>query len=111
MPERIADTNSRIANTHGDGHSHIHTDGNSDSDSHAYTKPDGNSNCDGHAYAKSDCDCYAYAKSDSNCYINGDCDRTAAGFTDATASADTAASPLGFLKITGTRETTREFPA
>ena len=34
----------------------------------------------------------AFANTDSNCYSNGDCDRTAAGFTDAAASADTAAA-------------------
>ena len=36
----------------------------------------------------------AYAVTDSNSYNNGDPDRTAAGFTDAAASADTAAGPL-----------------
>ena len=43
---------------------------------------DGNANGDGNAYAITD----------RNSYNDGDCDRTAAGFTDAAASADTAAA-------------------
>jgi hypothetical protein len=59
------------------------------------------------AFANTDSNGNAYAIADSN----GHCDRTAAAFTDAAASADTGAAPLGFFGITGTREATREFPA
>ena len=60
------------------GNAHIHSDGNSDGNGHIHS--DGN--CNGNAYAITD----------SNSYSNGECDRTAAGFTDAAASADTAAA-------------------
>jgi len=75
----------------GNGNSHVHSDG----------------DCDGNTYANSDCncDCNSY----SNC--NDECDPSATTYTDAAASADTAAAPLGFFGITGTREATREFPA
>jgi hypothetical protein len=81
---------------HANGDAHIH--------------PDGNSDGNGHIYSDGDCDGNAHTNSDGNCYGNGDCDRTAAAFTDTAASADTAASPLAFFGITGTREATREFP-
>ena len=64
--------------------------------------PDGNSGCKRYAYRDGDGD--GDGDSNSNCYSNGDCDRTAAAFTDATASADTAASPLACCGIRGTRE-------
>jgi len=71
---------------------------------------DGVRHCYGNdtAYAESDGDCHgnAYANSDgnSNSHSNGDCDRTATSDTNAPASADTAASPLAFFGIRGTRE-------
>ena len=43
-----------------------------------------------HAYAYANGDSNRYAYTDS--YANGDCDHTAAGFTDAASSADTAAA-------------------
>ena len=64
--------------------SHAYADSNGDSNGNAYT--DSYANCDSNRYAHTD----SYA----NCYSNGDCDRTAAAFTDAAASADTAAAPL-----------------
>jgi hypothetical protein len=44
-------------------------------------------------------DCYSHcdgavAHTDSNCYSNGDCDATATVYTDAAASADTAAASV-----------------
>ena len=48
---------------------------------------DANVDPDGDSYSHG-----AFANTDSNSYCNGECDRTAAGFTDAAASADTAAA-------------------
>ena len=97
--------------THRVWQSHADSDGdrdgaiaNTDSNcnGNAYAKPDGNS----HIYANGDSDGNAYANSDgnSNCHSNGDCDHTATSYTNAAAPADTAASPLAFFGIWGTRE-------
>jgi hypothetical protein len=71
-------------NANGDGH--IHADGDCHSHSH----------CDGHCHIHADSDCdsniYCNGYRYSNCYRNSDFDRTAAAFTDATASAHTAAA-------------------
>jgi hypothetical protein len=76
---------------HAYGNANIHADG--DSDGNAYAITDGDGNSDGDAYAITDSNSYsngnAYAITDSNSYSNGHCDHSAAGFTDATASADT----------------------
>jgi len=57
-------------------------------------EPDG----DGHIHSDGDSD------GNSNCHSNGDCDDTATSYTNAAAPADTAASPLAFFGIRGTRE-------
>ncbi len=75
-----------------DGNCHIHTDGDSDGDSNAYT--DSNGDSDGNIYS--------YGYSYSNCHSYSD--HTAAAFTDAATTADTAASSLALFGITGTRE-------
>ena len=74
----------------------------------------GNPNCDGISDGNSDihpdgdCNCNAYSNThgNSNCHSNvdGDCDRTATPYTDATASTITDSTPLAFFGITGTRE-------
>ena len=84
---------------HANGDAHIHSDGNSDANG-AVANGDSDGNC--HIHADSDCDgdCHIHANSDSDIYCNGygngDCnsdrDRTAAAYTDATATADTAAA-------------------
>ena len=76
-----------MRNSDGDANSdgYIHSDG--DCYSHAYANPDGN--CNG-AFANTDSD--SNGDSNGNGYSNDDCDRTAAWFTDAAASADTAAA-------------------
>jgi hypothetical protein len=78
--------NGAVANgdSYCDGNCHIHSDGDCDGDGHVHANGDGDSD----VYANCDCDC------DSN----GDCDRIAAAYTDATASPDTAASPLALLR-------------
>jgi hypothetical protein len=72
-------------NANGDSNCRIHSDG--DSNGNAYTKPDGNGNCDSNSNGDG-----AFANTDSD--SNGDCDRTAAAYTDATSAADTAASTV-----------------
>ena len=49
---------------------------------------------DSHGYVHSDSHGYVDSDSNGNCYSNGDCDRTTAGYTNATASPDTAAATL-----------------
>ena len=63
---------------HAYGHAHIHSDGDCD----------GN----GHIHADSDCHGNSYAYTDSYANGHGNCDRTAASYTDAATSADTAAA-------------------
>ena len=86
------------------GNGHIHSDSNCHGNSYAYT--DSNADCDGHIHADSDChgNSYAYTDSNADCDSNSNSDRTAAAYTNATASADTAASPLACCGIRGTRE-------
>ena len=73
------------ANGDTDGHSYGNSNTNGDSCriSNGYGHSHGDCNCDGHSHSHGDCNC--------------DCDRTAAAYTDATASADTASSPVGIL--------------
>jgi hypothetical protein len=93
----------RHANGDANGDSHIHSDADSDGYS-CLTHTDGDCNAHADCDTNVDCDC------DGNCY--SDRDRIAAFYTDASASGDAAASPIGFFEITGTREIrTREFPA
>jgi hypothetical protein len=95
----------RHANGDANGDSHIHSDADSDGYS-CLTHTDGDCNAHADCDTNVDCDCDC----DGNCY--SDRDRIAAFYTDASASGDAAASPIGFFEITGTREIrTREFPA
>ena len=59
---------------------------------HAFAYANGDGNCYAHtdSYANGDSNRYAYTDSYANGDSNGDCDHTAAGFTDAASSADTA---------------------
>ena len=77
-----------------DSHGHVYAYRDSYGDIHA----NGNGHSDIHANSDSDCD--IYRNGDSNCYShsNGNSDRRAAVYTDATASADTAASSLAFFR-------------
>src|SRR5690242_15696091 len=97
----------RHANGDANGDSHIHSDADSDGYS-CLTHTDGD--CNAHADCDTNVDCDCDCDCDGNCY--SDRDRIAAFYTDASASGDAAASPIGFFEITGTREIrTREFPA
>jgi len=69
---------------------HTYGDANGDSHIHANGNCDGNSNCYIHANGDRHSDIHC----DSNGYSN--CDRTAAAYTDAATSADTA-GPSGHL--------------
>ena len=83
---------------HAYGDAHIHSDSDCDGNCHIHA----NGDCNGNAHT----DSYANGHSDSNIYCNGyrdgychsDCDRTAAAYTHATASADTA-GPSGHLLL------------
>jgi hypothetical protein len=113
-------------NAYGKSNSHIDADIYTDCDgnSYVYSDCDGHGDCDGnsHAYADSDCDgdCHIHANGDSdsnvhsnrNCHSDSNgyrhrysnCDRIAAGYTDATTTAYTTASSLIVFGIRGTRE-------
>ena len=65
---------------------------------HVYAYPD--SYGDIHANGNG----YSYGHCYGDCHSHSYCDRIAAAYTDATASPDTAASPLALLPIKGTRE-------
>ena len=71
---------------HADSNSYVYSDSDCDGNCHIHSDGDRYSNCDGHG----NCDSY--------------CDRIAAAYTDAAASADTAASPLALFRLRGTRE-------
>jgi hypothetical protein len=75
---------------HAYGNANIHSDG--DCDGHIHADGDCDGNCHVHANGDSNSDiyCNGYGYGDSN--SNGDCDQTAAAFTDATASPDAAAA-------------------
>jgi hypothetical protein len=73
-----------LADSDGDTNSYAYSDSNTNGYSHGDSHSDSNTYCDSNRYA--------YANSNTNCYSNSD--RTPAGFTDAAASADTAAAPL-----------------
>jgi len=90
---------------HAYGDAHLHSDGDCDGNCHIHSDCDSNSDiyCNGDRYGYSD------SNGDGNC----DCYCTAAAYTDATASADTAAStvrPAGCLISLGTRERTSRVP-
>jgi hypothetical protein len=84
-----------IANAHihsdsdGNGNCHIDSDSDRDGNAHAITDSNGDSDgdCDG-AFANTD----SNGDSDGNCYSDCNSDRIPAAFTDATATADTAAA-------------------
>ena len=61
---------------HAYGNAHIHSDG------------DCHGNC--HIHSNGDSDIYCNGNGDSYSYSNGHCDGTAAAYTDAATSADTA---------------------
>ena len=64
---------------HANGNAHIHSDGDCDGNGHIHSDGDSDIYCNGYRYCYSNCD-----------------RRTAAAYTDATASADTA-GPSGHL--------------
>ena len=72
------------ANGNANGDGHIHSDGDCDSNGHIHA----DSNCHIHADCDSDIYCNGYGNCDSYGYLYSD--HTAAAFTDATATADTA---------------------
>ena len=77
---------------YGDRDGYIHAYGDRDGYIHAY------SDRDGYIHAYSDRHRYIHAYGNSNGNGNGYSDHSAAAYTDATASADTAASPLALLR-------------
>ena len=94
-------------NANGDGH--IHADGNCHIHADANVKPDGNVN----TYGNSDRHGDRYGSGYSYTYSNGNGDHIAAAFTDATASADTAAPtvrPAGCSLVWELASESREFP-
>ena len=101
------------AHIHADGDcdAYIHSDCNSDSNCHSYSHGYGDGHSHIHAYGYSDRYIYAYRNGDSYgyCDSDGNSDRVAA-YTDATASAHTAASSLALFRLGNSRERTREFP-
>ena len=86
------------ANCYGDVYADCYSYGDSNSYSHAYADSDGYVYPDSYSYV------YPDSYGNSNCHSNGDCDHTATSYTNAAAPADTAASPLAFFGIWGTRE-------
>jgi hypothetical protein len=97
---------------HAYGNTYIHSDCNSDGNCHSYSHGDGDGHSHIHAYGYSDRYIYAYRNGDSYgyCDSDGNSDRVAA-YTDATASAHTAASSLALFRLGELARTTREFPA
>ena len=79
-----------------DGNSHIHADGHSDGNAHADSYANGHSNSYAHtdSYAYCDSNSYRVGAPITDGHSNGNCDRIApaAVFTDATATAHTAAA-------------------
>ena len=107
----------RHAYGNANGDAHIHSDSDSDGNCHIHANGDSNSYAYTDSYTYGDSNSYAYANSDcdSNCYGHGDsnCDRIAAAFTDATATADTAAPtvrPAGCSLVWELASEPREFP-
>ncbi len=96
---------------HAYGNANIHAD--CDCDGHIHSDSDCDGNC--HVHANGDSDIYGYGDSDSNCYRHGDsnCDRIAAAYTDAPATADAAAPtvrPAGCSLAWELASEPREFP-
>jgi hypothetical protein len=84
--------------------------GNADGNSNCHIHSDGDCHSNGHIHADGDChgDCDRHLDSDCHGDSNGNCERIAAAYTDATASAHTAAAwlalfRLGELAITNSR--------
>ena len=82
---------------HAYGNAHIHADGDCDAYVHAYG--DCHSNCHIHADSNGDVDSDRHLDSDCHGDCNGNCERIAAAYTDATASAHTAASRLALFRL------------
>jgi hypothetical protein len=100
---------------HANGDAHIHSDGDCDGNCHihadANVKPDGNVNTYGNSHRHGD----RYGSGHSYTYSNsnGNCDHIAAAYTDATASADTAAPtvrPAACSLVWELASEPREFP-
>ena len=88
-----------------DGNCHAYADSDAHGDCHVHADGDR----DSHVYADGDC----HSDVDCNCHSDRDTniDRSAAAFTDAATSADTAASSLAIVRTLGnSRDKTREFP-
>ena len=75
--------------------------GNADGNCNCHIHSDGDCHSNGHIHADGDChgDCDRHLDSDCHGDSNGNCDRAAADYTDATASAHTAASWLALFRL------------
>jgi hypothetical protein len=112
----------RQSYAYGESNSHIHANGDSDGNGavangdsycngycHIHSDGDG----DGHIHANGDGYGHIHGDSDSYCYGDSNCDRIAAAYTDATATADAAAPtvrPVGCLLAWELASEPREFP-
>ena len=105
---------------HANGNAHIHSDSDSDGNCHIHSDGDSDSNA---TYADGDSNSYAYTDSyttaqrhllqrysDGYSHSNRNA-RIPAAFTDAAASADTAASPLALLRNQGLVRTNSRVPS
>ena len=102
---------------HANGDAHIHSDSDSDGDGHIHANGDSNSYAYADSYTNGDSNSYAYTYGDSNSdrygYSHSNGKRIAAAFTDATATADTAAPtvrPAGCSLVWELASEPREFP-
>jgi hypothetical protein len=99
---------------HAYGNAHIHADGDSDTNIHSdcNSDGDGHSHSHIHAYGYSDRYIYAYRNGDSYgyCDSDGNSDRVAA-YTDATATAHTAASSLALFRLRELARTNSRVPS
>ena len=102
---------------HANGDAHIHSDSDSDGDGHIHANGDSNSYAYADSYTNGDSHSYAYTNGDSNSdrygYSHSNGKRIAAAFTDATATADTAAPtvrPAGCSLVWELASEPREFP-
>ena len=91
------------------GDAHIHSDGDCDGNCHIHSDSDCDGNCHIHANGDSHSDIYCNGYSNRDCDSN--CDRTAAAYTDATASSDTAASPLALFRLRELARTNSRVPS
>jgi len=98
---------------HAYGNAHIHSDSDSDGDGHIHANGDSNSYAYADSYTNGDSHSYAYTNSDRYGYSHSNGKRIAAAFTDATATADTAAPtvrPAGCSLVWELASEPREFP-